>query len=164
MARDDESTDRERRDDVQDAAERRQHERAETTENVFAEVRRDLGEQKYPVTSEELGSYYADDLLDLPNETESLGSVFRRIDDRFEDADAAYEAFVTEFGAEERFSDPTAAGTSGATADEGRSRPRQSGDRDVFDEEYASSDEDVRRRASEAQADAADEESTSSGE
>lgn len=81
----------------QDGIERRKHELAERTEETLSAVREDLGDQKYPVTSEELATQYADRPLDLPNETESLGSVFDRVDrDEFEDAEQAYEAVATE--------------------------------------------------------------------
>lgn len=87
-------------DSVQDAAEQRQHERAETVEDVLADVREDLGNRKYPVTSEELSTAYDDRPIDLPNETESLGSVFRRIDETFDDDEAAYDAVITELEGE----------------------------------------------------------------
>ncbi|WP_126661791.1 DUF5789 family protein [Haloterrigena salifodinae] len=67
------------RDRAQDSAEQRKSERAETTESILEEVGRDLGELEYPVTSEELASEYANEAIDMPNETESLGSVFDRL-------------------------------------------------------------------------------------
>ena len=84
-------------DDVEDAAAERQHERASTVEDVLSTVREDLGRQSYPTTSEELSARYADRPLDTPNETESLGSAFDRLDNSFEDAEEAYHALVTEF-------------------------------------------------------------------
>jgi hypothetical protein len=84
-------------DEVDDAAEERQHERAATVEDVLSEVREDLGRRSYPTNSEDLASTYADTPIDLPNETESIGSAFDRIDDRFEDPEAAYEALVREY-------------------------------------------------------------------
>jgi len=84
-------------DDVDDAAEARQHERASTVEDILSEVREDLGNQSYPTTSEDLAATYGEGPTELPNETESLGSAFDRMDDRFEDPDEAYEALVTEF-------------------------------------------------------------------
>jgi hypothetical protein len=80
-----------------DEAERRQHERASTVEDVLGEVREDLGEQAYPTTSEALSATYGDTVVELPNETESLGSAFDRLDVEFADADEAYEALVREF-------------------------------------------------------------------
>lgn len=84
-------------DEAEDAAEARQHERASSVEEILSEVREDLGTRSYPTTSEDLASTYADTPLDLPNETESIGSAFDRIDDRFEDSDEAYEALVREY-------------------------------------------------------------------
>ena len=69
-------------DEVDDAAEERQHERAAAVEDVLSEIRGDLGRQSYPTNSEDLASTYADTPIDLPNETESIGSAFDRIDDR----------------------------------------------------------------------------------
>lgn len=52
-----------------------------------------LAEHSYPTTSEELAATYADEPLDLPNETESLGSVFDRlVDERYESVSEAREA------------------------------------------------------------------------
>mgnify|MGYP000406884481 CR=1 FL=1 len=81
----------------EDAAKARQHERAAAVEDVLSEVQDDLGRQSYPTTSEALAETYADTPIDLPNETESVGSAFDRIDDRFERPGEAYEALVTEF-------------------------------------------------------------------
>jgi hypothetical protein len=72
------------RDDVQDRAEQRKSERAESAERILDEVEHDLGEQEYPVRNEELAQQYADQPLDMPNETESLGSVFDRMSQREE--------------------------------------------------------------------------------
>lgn len=88
-------------DDVDDAAEARQHERASSVEDILSTVREDLGRQSYPTTSEELATIYADSSMDLPNETESIGSAFDRIDDRFENPGEAYEALVRAFEAGE---------------------------------------------------------------
>jgi hypothetical protein len=77
---------------VQDSAERRQHERSEHVENVLDGVDGLLDEDKYPTTSEELAVEYANEPIDLPNETESLGSVFDRlVDERFETPEEARE-------------------------------------------------------------------------
>ena len=77
------------RDRVQDRAEQRQSERADHTESIFAAVERDLGELEYPVTSEELATEYATEPIDIPNETESIGSVFDRLVDEQYDSPAA---------------------------------------------------------------------------
>ena len=67
------------RDRVQDRAEARKRDRADTVESILEDVERHLGEVEYPVSSEELATEYALDSIDLPNETESLGSVFDRL-------------------------------------------------------------------------------------
>jgi len=77
------------RDRVQDRAEQRQAERADHTESIFANVERDLGELEYPVTSEALATEYATEPIDIPNETESLGSVFDRLAGEQYDSPAA---------------------------------------------------------------------------
>jgi len=75
---------------VQDSAKRRQHERTEHVEDILNRADDFFDEDKYPVTSEELATEYADQPLDLPNETESLGSVFDRlVDERFETPEEA---------------------------------------------------------------------------
>jgi hypothetical protein len=113
-------------DEVDDAAEARQHERATSVEGILAEVREDLGRQSYPTTSEELATTYADSAMDLPNETESIASAFDRIDDRFEEPGEAYEALVREFedgnlvDADVRESPGERATWSGARVDEER--------------------------------------------
>lgn len=89
--------------DPQDSAERRTEAMAEHTEEILTAVREDLGNQKYPVRSEELSAQYADRPLDLPNETESLGSVFDRVEKSdFENARQAFEAIATEIGVQIR--------------------------------------------------------------
>lgn len=90
------SADREQR-----HARERQHERTERVEETLQSVAELLGEQKYPTTGEELAVEYADQELDLPNETESLGSVFDRlVDERFESAEEAREAVYDELTGE----------------------------------------------------------------
>jgi hypothetical protein len=84
-------------DSVDDAAEARKHERTATVEEILARVRADLGRQSYPTTSEELATTYGTTTTELPNETESIGSAFDRIDEQFEDPTEAYEALVMEF-------------------------------------------------------------------
>lgn len=85
------------RDSVQGNAERRQHERAEHVESILDRTDDLLGRVKYPTTSEELANEYANEPIDLPNETESLGSVFDRIvDERFDSQAEAREALYGE--------------------------------------------------------------------
>lgn len=86
---------------VTENARRRQHERTEHVESILDRAGDLLGEHKYPTTSEELATEYADETLDLPNETESLGSVFDRlVDERFESAEEAREALYHELTGE----------------------------------------------------------------
>lgn len=92
MAPDEPDTDR-----AQDRIGDRKADRAETTESILAEVERDLGDHEYPVTGEELSQEYATDPIDLPNETESLGSVFDRLaNEEFSSAAEAREAVYGE--------------------------------------------------------------------
>jgi hypothetical protein len=82
---------------VQDSAKERQHERTEHVEHILNGVDGLLDEDKYPTTSEELAVEYADEPIDLPNETESLGSVFDRlVDERFETPEEARELLYRE--------------------------------------------------------------------
>ena len=145
-------------DSPEDEARERQHERTVHVEHILTTVREDLGNQKYPVSSEELSAYYANGPGDLPNETESIGSAFDRIDKSFEDAQEAYEAFVTEFergqhtdirrdavGHEPPYWDVERADTQAATAEAEVER---------LDDElgYDAGKDDARRRAREAEA------------
>ncbi|MFC4248895.1 hypothetical protein ACFOZ7_18535 [Natribaculum luteum] len=88
-------------DRVQDRAERRQSERASTTESVLEEVEHHLGDVEYPVRGEELAASYGTETIDLPNETESLGSVFDRLaNEEFESSAEAREAIYGEITGE----------------------------------------------------------------
>jgi hypothetical protein len=70
---------------VREGAISRQHERAERVENILDETESMVGEQqKFPVSTEELAEEYGDQEIDLPNETESMGSVFDRLEDEAE--------------------------------------------------------------------------------
>lgn len=110
---------------VQESANERRHERTQTVEDIAGRVGNMLEEQKYPVTSEELAMEYSDEVMDLPNETESVGSVFDRIvDERFESPDEAREALLNELSGQsagpEEYND-------------GRSLPEIDGDDDRLD-------------------------------
>jgi len=86
---------------VQRNAVERRHERTRIVEDELDRVGGMLSEAKYPTTSEELAVEYGDEEIDLPNETESLGSVFDRlVDERFESAEAAREAIYRELTGE----------------------------------------------------------------
>lgn len=81
---------------VQDQAVERQHERTDHVESMLGDTGM-LEADKYPATSEELATEYGDEVVDLPNETESLGSVFDRLpEERFESPDEAREAIYHE--------------------------------------------------------------------
>ncbi len=111
---------------VQERAVERQRERAQHAENIYERVDGLLGDEKYPTTSEELAVTYGDTMLDLPNETESLGDVFDRLgDERYESASEAREAVVEEVTG-------TAAGSTAVDSE------RPAAERDSADEEYTS--------------------------
>lgn len=81
------------RDRAQDRAESRKSERADRTEGILEDVESHLGGLEYPVTGEEIATEYGTEAIDLPNETESLGSVFDRLaNEEFESAEEAREA------------------------------------------------------------------------
>ncbi|SDR18692.1 DUF5789 family protein [Natronobacterium texcoconense] len=67
------------RDRAQDHAEQRKSDRADRTESILEDVEQHLGELEYPTTSEEIAAEYGNEPIDMPNETESLGSVFDRL-------------------------------------------------------------------------------------
>lgn len=108
-------TDEPDRDRVQDRAEQRQRDRADSVEEVAGLADDMFGEHKFPTTGEELAVEYGTQELDLPNETESLGSVFDRLsDERFESAEQAREAVYNEVTGEaagrEEYNDERALG------------------------------------------------------
>lgn len=89
------------RDRVQDRAEERKASRAQTTESILEDVESHLGELEYPVTGEELAIEYGSEPIDLPNETESLGSVFDRLaNEEFDSPGEAREAIYGEITGE----------------------------------------------------------------
>lgn len=80
-----------------DSATDRQRERAETVEHVLERTEADFGGLEYPVRAEELATQYGDTVLDLPNETESLGSVFDRlVGEEYESPEEVREAVTGE--------------------------------------------------------------------
>lgn len=83
-----------------DAARDRQRDRAEHVENILDEVEADARDRKYPVGSEDLAAEYADQPIDMPNETESMGDVFRRLDDEYETPEEVREALHGELTGE----------------------------------------------------------------
>lgn len=92
--------DDERRDD---RAERGREQLSDRVESILAATEcLENDEHKYPMRREELAARYADRMMDLPNETESLGSVFDRlVDRRYESPAAAREAVLNELTGEE---------------------------------------------------------------
>lgn len=89
------------RDRAQDRIGQRKSQRADTTESILDDVERHLGEAEYPITSEELATEYGNESIDLPNETESLGSVFDRLaGEQFESAEEVREAVYGEITGE----------------------------------------------------------------
>jgi len=99
---------------VQESAVERRRERTSVVEDELGRVGI-FDETKYPVTSEELAVEYGDEVIDLPNETESLGSVFDRlVDERFESPEEVREAIYNELTGEaagpEEYNDERALG------------------------------------------------------
>ena len=84
----------------EDRARDRKHDRAEHVEQILDEVETDVRDRKYPVRSEELATDYADQPIDLPNETESMGSVFRRLEDEYDTPKEVREALYGELTGE----------------------------------------------------------------
>ena len=83
-----------------DRARERQRDRAEHVENILDDVEADVSERQYPVRSEELATEYADQPIDMPNETESMGSVFDRLDDEYDTPREVREALYGELTGE----------------------------------------------------------------
>lgn len=83
--------------DAQDRAADRQRDRAERVERIVGEFESELDDQSYPVSSAELGAAYADQPIDLPNETESIGDAFDRLDEEYASSAEAREALYAEF-------------------------------------------------------------------
>ncbi|MFC4358509.1 hypothetical protein ACFO0N_11215 [Halobium salinum] len=86
------------KDRAQDRMGERKSERADTVEHILDETVLGLEGRKFPVTTEELATEYADQPLDMVNETESLGSVFDRMTERkeFESPQEVREALYNE--------------------------------------------------------------------
>ena len=94
--------------DPQKSSNERKHEHVEAVEEILDAVDPALEEHAYPVNSEDLSAQYGETVLELPNETESLGSVFDRLeDDEYDSPMAAKEAVLDAVSATS--SDPTTA-------------------------------------------------------
>ncbi|WP_224270079.1 hypothetical protein [Haloprofundus salinisoli] len=87
---------------VIESSRQRKDERADTVENIMAEVDRHLEGQKFPVRGEEIAEMYGQEGTDLANETESMGSVFDRLeqDEEYESAQEVREAVYGELTGE----------------------------------------------------------------
>lgn len=95
--------------DPQESSRERKHDRVEAVESVLDSIDPALEEHAYPVNSEDLSAQYGETVLELPNETESLGSVFDRLeDDEYDSAMAAKEAVLRSVS--DASPDPTVAG------------------------------------------------------
>lgn len=88
-------------DSVQDAARERQRERTESVESMLAPVEEAAQQLDYPTTSEAVAVEYGDQVIDLPNETETLGSVMDRlVDEEFDSPESVVEAVSGEITGE----------------------------------------------------------------
>lgn len=95
--------------DPQESSRERKHDRVEAVESVLDSVDPALEEHAYPVNSEDLSAQYGETVLELPNETESLGSVFDRLeDDEYESPMDVKEAVLRSVS--DASPDPTVAG------------------------------------------------------
>ncbi|MFB6137127.1 MAG: hypothetical protein ABEJ42_02140 [Halobacteriaceae archaeon] len=75
----------------------RQHDRAARVESILDATECLFErEQKYPSSTDELAVEYADQEIDLPNETEALGDVFDRLGEEFDSPLEAREAVLDE--------------------------------------------------------------------
>lgn len=108
------------RDRVQDRAEDRSRRRANQAESTLRELDSQLeaADITYPVRGEELATEYGITAIDLPNETESMGSVFDRLGtEEFADATAVREAVAGEIA------DSTSVAGDQPTVDAGETGP-----------------------------------------
>lgn len=81
-------------DDPQESANERRHEQVEAVQEILDSADPALEEHAYPVSSEELAAHYGSTDVELPNETESLGSVFDRLADQEFDSPMAVKEEV----------------------------------------------------------------------
>lgn len=85
------------KDDVTDSARERQHERTEGVEETMQAVDAALEGLSYPTNPSEMKAHYGDGHDELPNETETLGDVFDRLEDKAYDThEDAREAVLGE--------------------------------------------------------------------
>ncbi len=81
-------------------AAKRKRDRADIVENILQDVESKLDDPKYPVRSEELAEEYAEQPIDLPNETETLGDVFDRVGEKFDSRQDVREVLYGEITGE----------------------------------------------------------------
>ncbi|GAB7014256.1 hypothetical protein [Halolamina salina] len=86
-------------------AERRQRDRRERQEEILSEFESAVDDVKFPSNSAEIRAELRDAPDEVVAEEESLGSVLDRLDDEFEDEQAARDAIMEELG-EAEHADP----------------------------------------------------------
>ena len=110
--------------DPQESSKDRQHEHAEAVEEILDSIDPALEEHAYPVNSEDLSARYAESVEGLPNETESLGSVFDRLeDDEYDSPMEVKEAVLREVS--EASPEPTTAGADREPQPGGQGTPEE---------------------------------------
>lgn len=82
-----------------DDTRRRSHRRAAGVETIVDRLDRLTSGLSYPVSTEAIAAEYADQVSDLPNETEDLGSALDRLEQgrEFGSNEAVWDALVDEF-------------------------------------------------------------------
>ena len=88
-------------------AERRQRDRHERQEEILTEFESAVDDVKFPSNSAEIKAELRDAPDEVVAEEESLGSVLDRLDDEYDDEQAAREAVMEELG-EAEHADPAA--------------------------------------------------------
>lgn len=79
-------------------AERRQRERRERQAEILEQFEHAVDDVKFPTNSAEIRAEFRDAPDEVVAEEESLGSVLDRLDDEYEDPQAAREAILEELG------------------------------------------------------------------
>ena len=79
-------------------AERRQRDRQQRQDEIIAEFEETVDDVKFPSNSAEIAAEYRDAPDEVVAEEESLGSVLDRLDDEYDDEQAAREAILEELG------------------------------------------------------------------
>jgi hypothetical protein len=110
--------------DPHESVDERRHEQVAAVEEILDSVDPALEEHAYPVSSEELAAHYGSTSVELPNETESLGSVFDRLDDREFDSPMAVREEVLR-AASDASPEPPGAGAGRSTEADHGGTPRE---------------------------------------